>query len=271
MSLADVLAVSRAARNIVLVGDPRQLAQPLQGSHPPGVGVSALDHLLGGDVTIASRPRSAPRPHLADASRRLRLHLAFVLWGRLGSEPQCARQAVIIQGSPPPVCGRHLSNTPATASLRCRGAARARRSRRTDERNLARRHRARASDDARGHRRRRPVQRAGRMPGRGAAGRREGGHCRSIPGTGGRGQHLLDGHVERRGSAPQPRVPLQPQPSQRGRVACPRASVLVCSPELLRARCHTPEQMRLVNALCRYVEMANPWSVVPLGAAMLPA
>jgi uncharacterized protein len=36
-------------------------------------------------------------------------------------------------------------------------------------------------------------------------------------------------------------------------------SVLVCSPELLRARCHTPEQMRLVNALCRYVDMAEAW------------
>ena len=48
-------------------------------------------------------------------------------------------------------------------------------------------------------------------------------------------------------------------------------SVLVCSPELLRARCHTPEQMRLVNALCRYVEMASAWSVAPAEAVMLPA
>ena len=47
-------------------------------------------------------------------------------------------------------------------------------------------------------------------------------------------------------------------------------SVLVCSPELLRARCHSPEQMRLVNALCRFVEMAQAWSVAPAGAAMLP-
>ncbi len=48
-------------------------------------------------------------------------------------------------------------------------------------------------------------------------------------------------------------------------------SILVCSPELLRARCHSPEQMRLVNALCRFVEMAKPWIVAPLPAAMLPA
>ena len=33
-------------------------------------------------------------------------------------------------------------------------------------------------------------------------------------------------------------------------------AILVCSPALLRVRCHTPAQMRLANALCRYVEMA---------------
>jgi superfamily I DNA and/or RNA helicase len=48
-------------------------------------------------------------------------------------------------------------------------------------------------------------------------------------------------------------------------------SVIVCSPELLRARCHTPEQMRLVNALCRYVEMASPWDALVPAAAMLSA
>ena len=34
-------------------------------------------------------------------------------------------------------------------------------------------------------------------------------------------------------------------------------SILVCSPELLRVRCRTPEQMRLANALCRFVEVAD--------------
>src|SRR5205823_1645702 len=46
MSLADVLAVSQAARNLILLGDPQQLEQPLQGTHPPGVAVSALQHIL---------------------------------------------------------------------------------------------------------------------------------------------------------------------------------------------------------------------------------
>jgi AAA domain/RNase_H superfamily len=52
MSLANVLAVSQAADNIVLLGDPRQLEQPIQGSHPEGAEVSALDHILGQHATV---------------------------------------------------------------------------------------------------------------------------------------------------------------------------------------------------------------------------
>src|SRR6516225_1622246 len=44
MSFANVLAVSQAANNLVLLGDPRQLEQPIQGSHPEGTDVSALTH-----------------------------------------------------------------------------------------------------------------------------------------------------------------------------------------------------------------------------------
>ena len=56
MSLANVLAVSQAAPNMVLLGDPQQLEQPLQGSHPDGADVSALAHLIGNHETIeASR------------------------------------------------------------------------------------------------------------------------------------------------------------------------------------------------------------------------
>jgi uncharacterized protein len=52
MSLANVLAISRAARSIVLLGDPQQLEQPQQGSHPEGVSASALQHMLGKHQTI---------------------------------------------------------------------------------------------------------------------------------------------------------------------------------------------------------------------------
>ena len=53
MSLANVLAVSQAAKTVVLIGDPQQLEQPTQGSHPEGTDVSALDHILGGQRTIS--------------------------------------------------------------------------------------------------------------------------------------------------------------------------------------------------------------------------
>jgi predicted RecB family nuclease len=52
VALADVLAVGTAARNIVLLGDPNQLPQVSQGSHPPGASASVLGHLLGDDETL---------------------------------------------------------------------------------------------------------------------------------------------------------------------------------------------------------------------------
>jgi uncharacterized protein len=54
LSLANALAVSQAAHSLVLVGDPRQLEQPMQGSHPEGTDVSALDHILAGQQTISA-------------------------------------------------------------------------------------------------------------------------------------------------------------------------------------------------------------------------
>ena len=52
MSLANVVAAGGAARNIVLLGDPQQLDQVLQGSHPPGAEQSALGHFLGEAETV---------------------------------------------------------------------------------------------------------------------------------------------------------------------------------------------------------------------------
>jgi len=47
MSLADTLAAATSASSVVLLGDPQQLEQPIQGSHPDGCAASALQHLLG--------------------------------------------------------------------------------------------------------------------------------------------------------------------------------------------------------------------------------
>jgi len=54
MSLAHALAAARAARNVVLLGDPQQLEQPIKGAHPDGADVAALVHVLGKDrATLA--------------------------------------------------------------------------------------------------------------------------------------------------------------------------------------------------------------------------
>ena len=52
ISLADTLAISSAAKSLIVIGDPQQLDQPQQGSHPPGVASSCLDHVLADHKTI---------------------------------------------------------------------------------------------------------------------------------------------------------------------------------------------------------------------------
>jgi uncharacterized protein len=52
VSLADACAMATSARAVVLVGDPQQLDQVLQGSHPGGSELSVLRHLMGDDATI---------------------------------------------------------------------------------------------------------------------------------------------------------------------------------------------------------------------------
>jgi uncharacterized protein len=51
-SLADAVAVGTSARNLVLLGDPNQLPQVSQAAHPPGANASVLEHLLGDDETV---------------------------------------------------------------------------------------------------------------------------------------------------------------------------------------------------------------------------
>lgn len=52
LSLANALAACMAAKNVLLLGDPQQLEQPIQGSHPDGCAASVLEHLLGEHDTI---------------------------------------------------------------------------------------------------------------------------------------------------------------------------------------------------------------------------
>lgn len=94
LSLVDVLAVSQAAKNLVLLGDPQQLSQPVQGSHPNGTDVSALEHILGKHKTI-------PHHRGLFLEQTWRLHPDICAFnselfyeGRLKSRPNLDRQAI---------------------------------------------------------------------------------------------------------------------------------------------------------------------------------
>lgn len=90
VSLADALAMATTARNVILVGDPQQLAQVLQGSHPDGAGASVLAHLLEGHATIPP-----DRGLFLETTYRLRPEICDYISeefyeGRLRSESVCA-------------------------------------------------------------------------------------------------------------------------------------------------------------------------------------
>ena len=94
LSLASTLAVSGAARGLVLLGDPQQLAQPSKGAHPEGSDVSALDHVLAGAATIS------PEAGLfLDRSHRMhpeicRFVSTLAYGDRLRSAPGCERRRI---------------------------------------------------------------------------------------------------------------------------------------------------------------------------------
>lgn len=92
MTLANLLAAATSTRAVVLLGDPQQLSQPIQGQHPPGSAVSALEHVLAGQPTIA-----AGAGVFLDVTRRLHpdvcRYISEVAYeGRLRAHPACARQ-----------------------------------------------------------------------------------------------------------------------------------------------------------------------------------
>lgn len=92
VGLANMVAMGRAARNIVLVGDPRQLPQVIQGAHPNPANRSCLEWLLGDRATIPP-----DRGIFLPISRRMhpavcRFISEQVYEGRLSSHPDTSRQ-----------------------------------------------------------------------------------------------------------------------------------------------------------------------------------
>lgn len=73
-SLANTIAVSRAAHRLLLLGDPQQLPQVSQGVHPEPVDESALGWLIGHDEVIA-----ADRGYFLDQSWRMHERVCAVV------------------------------------------------------------------------------------------------------------------------------------------------------------------------------------------------
>ncbi len=96
ISLADALAMGTSARTLVLLGDPVQLAQVSQGTHPGGSGASVLEHLLGDAQTI-------PEDRGLFLERSFRMHPDVCRYisdafydSRLEAAEECARQSTTL-------------------------------------------------------------------------------------------------------------------------------------------------------------------------------
>jgi uncharacterized protein len=118
-SLANVLAISGAADNLLLLGDPQQLAQPSQAAHPPGAGVSALEHILDGRATITDEAGL----FLAETHR---MHPALCRFssevfydGRLEGIPGLERQVLHCDSPTPLESGLHVVEVPHEGNSNC--------------------------------------------------------------------------------------------------------------------------------------------------------
>jgi len=102
VSLANLLAVATAARNLVLLGDHMQLGQPIQGSHPERLGESALDYLLDGRATV-------PADHGIFLPTSYRMHEDIcrfisdaVYEGRLQADAANQKRRIVLDGAAHP-------------------------------------------------------------------------------------------------------------------------------------------------------------------------
>lgn len=260
VSLANTLAIAGAARNLVLVGDPAQLDQPQKGVHPPGADVSALEHVLGDALTMP-----ADRGLFISKTRRLPPAVcAFtseVFYdGRLEPEPGLEAQRLVGTGR---MSGsgllwfsvEHRDNASRSdeevevveklvaellgASRRFATSDGAERVISRDDVLIVAPYNAQVSA---------LKQRLPRL------------QIGTVDKFQGREAPVVIYSMTSSSAEDAPRGLEFLYNLNRLNVATSRTQalvVLVGSPALLEARCRTPRQMKLVNALCRYVELAD--------------
>jgi predicted RecB family nuclease len=259
VSLADALAMGTSTRNLILLGDPLQLAQVSQGVHPDGAGASVLEHLLGEHGTIP--------PELGiflDRTRRMhpdvcRFVSEVIYESRLDAIDECARQKIEAPGALTGtgvrfIAAQHAGNTRVSteeAELIAAAIEDLQQGTVTDAEGVTR-----------------PMEPedvmvvtpynaqvrclTARLP----AGVRIG----TVDKFQGQEAAVVFFSMATSSGAEVPRNVEFLYSRNRLNVAVSRArclAVLVCNPELLHVEPRSIEQMRLVNALCRLVELTE--------------
>ena len=260
MSLADAVAASLCTGNLVLLGDPQQLDQPLQGTHPPGAERSVLGHVLHGERVMPDQFGL-----FLDGSWRLHPRISsytseIFYEGRLHSYP--GRESLDLAGVPP-LSGTGIRFLPVPHSGRSSESP-------EEAREVARLVRDLLSSD--------PTYRDAE----GIAHSLEGSDVLLITPYNAQVRSLSEalpgfriGTVDKFQGQEAPISIYSMATSSadeaphgmeflyslnRLNVATSRArclALVVASPGLLKVRCRTPRQMRLANAVARLVEMAT--------------
>ena len=256
--LANVLAIAGVARNVVLLGDPQQLAQPSQAAHPPGAGAAARARPRERRRCLRTLGCCSTAPGACTRrSARTRLRHSTTAGSSQSRDWRTRRSSE----TPRPAgwgSGRagHAGGAPGNSNSSVEEAA-----------AVAEPHRHAAGPRVAGNDRRRSqltpddilvvtpynaqvraIEEAFHRTEVGAASEW---HRGQVPGPAGSGGGLLHGDFFVRGGAPRHGVPLRPPPAERRHVAgqgdgdhrrqpgpCPRVLLL-------------PPAMVLANALCR--------------------
>ena len=268
-SLANVVAAATCAESIVLVGDPNQLPMVTQGVHPEGASVSGLAHMLGPDATIApdrglflgttrrlhprintfisdafyeGRLAAHPTTHRTVAAPAAAEGLADPLAGagvrwlpivHSGNSARSAQEAEVVADAVADVVGRQQVGPDGEAQTI-----------ELDDVIVVAPYNAQVAE----------IQKALR------ARFRRTGNVGTVDRFQGREGPVAIYSMASSSREDAPRDMGFLYSRNRLNVAVSRAeslAVVIASPRLLEAGCRTPEQMRLVDALCRYVEVAD--------------
>ena len=254
VSLADVVAVGHTARNLLLLGDPNQLPQVSQGAMPEEAKASGLQHLLGEETTVPP-----DRGIFLERTWRLRPELtAFTseayYEGRLVCEELCGRRSVAAGNGLVYRPVEHAANGQLSREEAAEVAEAIRELLGTEYTDETGATRPLGLEDVLVvtpyNAQVRTLRQA--VP--------EGVRVGTVDKFQGQEAPVVIVSLASSSGEEAPRGLAFVFNKNRINVATSRAQCrveLVCSPRLLEADCKTVEEMRLVNALCRFVELAR--------------